>query len=105
MCWVLMPDHWHCLLELGETEVLSRSVGRAKSTAGRALRRECGIPGEIWSPGFHERAMRREESVLEAARYIVANPVRAGLVRNPRDYPYWDAVWLAATNTSKSSPL
>jgi len=28
------------------------------------------------------------------ARYIVANPIRAGLVDNIGQYPYWDAVWL-----------
>ncbi len=30
---------------------------------------------------------------MTAARYIIANPVRAGLVYSVRDYPYWDAVW------------
>ncbi|MFV3290267.1 transposase, partial [Pseudomonas sp. NY11955] len=28
------------------------------------------------------------------ARYIVANPIRAGLVSRVGDYPHWDAVWL-----------
>jgi hypothetical protein len=28
------------------------------------------------------------------ARYIVANPLRAGLVEHLGDYPHWDAVWL-----------
>jgi len=28
------------------------------------------------------------------ARYIVANPLRAGLVESVRDYPHWDAIWL-----------
>jgi hypothetical protein len=28
------------------------------------------------------------------ARYIVANPVRAGLVRRVQDYPLWDALWV-----------
>ena len=27
----------------------------------------------------------------QTARYIIANPVRAGLVEDPMDYPYWDA--------------
>ena len=30
----------------------------------------------------------------DVARYIVANPLRAGLVERVGDYPYWDAVWL-----------
>ncbi len=43
---------------------------------------------------FHDRAMRKEEDLKAAARYIVANPLRAGLVERCGDYPLWDAVWL-----------
>ena len=32
--------------------------------------------------------------MLNAARYIILNPVGAGLVAGPAKYPYWDAVWL-----------
>ena len=42
----------------------------------------------------HDRALRRDEDLLAVARYIVANPLRAGLVRRVGDYPLWDAVWL-----------
>jgi putative transposase len=38
--------------------------------------------------------LRNEESVIDAARYIIANPLRAGLVKRVGDYPLWDAVWL-----------
>lgn len=72
---------------------LSRNIGRAKALAARAWRRYVhGMP--LWAPGFHDHALRREESIVDAARYIVLNPVRAGLVRCAGDYPFWDAVWL-----------
>ncbi|MGA9470718.1 MAG: transposase, partial [Candidatus Macondimonas sp.] len=48
----------------------------------------------IWQPGFHDRAMRREEDLRSAARYLVGNPLRAGLVEKAGDYPHWDAVWI-----------
>ena len=35
-----------------------------------------------------------EEDLRAVARYIVGNPLRAGLVRNVLDYPYWNCVWL-----------
>jgi hypothetical protein len=38
--------------------------------------------------------VRAEEDLRDAARYIVANPVRAGLCTHVKDYPLWDAVWL-----------
>ncbi|MFP3408382.1 transposase, partial [Pseudomonas sp. SIMBA_065] len=48
----------------------------------------------IWQPGYQDHALRREERLVHVARYIVANPLRAGLVKSVRDYPHWDAVWL-----------
>jgi len=48
----------------------------------------------IWQDGFHDHALRREEDLKATARYIVANPLRAGLVERIGDYPHWDAIWL-----------
>ncbi|HEU4812918.1 MAG TPA: transposase [Xanthomonadaceae bacterium] len=94
LCWILMPDHFHGLVELGSTDTLSRNVGRAKHHATRALR-DCGLAGAVWARGFHERAMRREDNIVAAARYTIANPLRAGLVTDVGAYPYWNAAWLA----------
>ena len=48
----------------------------------------------LWQAGFHDRALRAEVDVRAAARYLVANPLRAGLVVSVGDYPYWNAIWL-----------
>lgn len=93
LCWVLMPDHWHGILQLGEGEPLSRNVGRAKARAARAWRP--GDGSRLWQAGFHERALRKDEALLPVARYVVANPLRAGLARGFGSYPYWDAVWMS----------
>lgn len=50
--------------------------------------------GQLWQKGFHDHALRKEEEILATARYIVANPLRAGLTRRIGDYPLWDAGWL-----------
>lgn len=94
LSWVLMPDHWHALLELGTTTPLSRAMQRSKSLSARAANVSLGRHGDIWAPAYHDRAVRAEEDVIDFARYVVANPVRAGLVKSVRDYPYWNAVWL-----------
>lgn len=94
LAWVLMPDHWHGLIELGEHESLSRSVARAKAAVCRNWRKVCGTDAPLWAPGFHDHALRKEASVRHCARYIIRNPVRAGLVRRCGDYPYWDAIWM-----------
>ncbi|MFC3716493.1 transposase [Luteimonas soli] len=94
LAWVLMPDHWHGLVELGDGMALAECVGRLKGASARALRQQHPALDRIWAPGYHDHALRREEDLLPAARYLIMNPVRAGLVSRPGDYPFWDAGWL-----------
>jgi REP element-mobilizing transposase RayT len=90
-----MPDHFHWLVELCDGLLLSNVVGNLKCHSARIINQRLGMPGvPVWQRGFHDHALRREESVIDAARYIIANPLRAGLVRRVGDYPLWDAVWL-----------
>ena len=87
LAWVLMPDH----LQQGSISDLMRRIkGRSAKHINQLTKRQ----GKLWQDGFHDRALRREEDVLPAARYIVANPLRAGLVSRVGDYPLWDSVWL-----------
>jgi hypothetical protein len=58
-----------------------------------AVNRHRGTAGAVWQPGFHDRALRHDESLVTAARYLIANPLRAGLVACPGNYPFWDTVW------------
>lgn len=93
LAWVLMPDHLHWLLVLGEAD-LSEVVGAMKSRSAIAVNLARGREGALWQKGYHDHAVRREEDLRALARYVVANPVRAGLVERVGDYPLWDAVWL-----------
>jgi REP element-mobilizing transposase RayT len=101
LTWVLMPDQWHGLLELGH-EPLDRVVARFKAAVSRALHASGALAGPLWDRSFHDRALRREENLLGVARYIIGNPLRAGLARTVLDYPYWNTVWL---DRGDSTPL
>lgn len=94
LAWVLMPDHFHGLLRLHGGLPLSTVVRYLKARSARriATRRDTG--GRLWQPGFHDRALRKEEKRITIARYIIANPLRAGLVRRIGEYPHWDCIWL-----------
>ena len=87
LAFVVMPDHLHWLLQL-ERGSLSAVIGRVKSISAKRL----GRP--VWQDGFHDRALRCDDDLQAVARYVVANPVRAGLVKQVGQYPHWDAVWL-----------
>jgi hypothetical protein len=42
----------------------------------------------IWQPGYFDDILRPHDNVWEYVRYIAMNPVEAGLVKDPRDYPF-----------------
>lgn len=89
LAWVVMPDHVHWLMQL-ERDQLERVVARVKAEVARKLQAST----VIWQKGFHDHALRADEDIKIVARYIVANPLRAGLATNVGNYPLWDAIWL-----------
>lgn len=93
MAWVVMPDHFHwlCVLRQGP---LARLMQRVKSRSAIAVNRVTHEDSALWQPGYHDHALREDEDIKDVARYIVSNPVRAGLVARVGDYSLWDAVWL-----------
>jgi REP element-mobilizing transposase RayT len=105
LAWVLMPDHLHLLLQIGALESMPRVVGRIKSRSATAVKRASVRDTPVWYPGYHDRAIRRQDDIRRAARYIVANPVRAGLVQRCEAYPFWDAIWLPSRRGVRPSPL
>jgi putative transposase len=94
LAWVLMPDHAHWLVQLGEHDPLCLVVNRIKSGSARFANRVLARKGALWEPAYHDHGLRREEDLRGVARYMIANPLRAGLVRRLGDYPFWNAIWV-----------
>lgn len=94
LAWVVMPDHVHWLFQLGEKTDLSAAVKRFKACSARRVNGHLKRQGTLWQKSFYDHALRQDEDVRGVARYIVANPLRAGLAENIGDYPLWDAIWL-----------
>lgn len=92
--WVIMPDHVHLLFQLNGNKTLSQVMSLLKSQSALALNKETGIKAALWQKGFYDHAIRSDESLINVARYIVANPLRAGLVKSVRQYPFWDSIYL-----------
>ncbi|WNH53362.1 REP-associated tyrosine transposase [Stenotrophomonas oahuensis] len=80
--WVVMPDHVHWVMEL-KSGTLAGCMNLFKSRSSRLMG-----AGRVWQSGYHDHALRKEESLEHVARYIVGNPIRAGLTRNAGEYPY-----------------
>ena len=87
LAFVVMPDHVHWLMEL-RNESLCECIKRIKSISARQIK------GLYWAEVFYDHLIRDDENLKNVARYIVANPLRANLVKSVREYSLWDAVWL-----------
>ena len=94
IAYVLMPDHLHWLVQLQSGE-LSDLVRQFKSRSAIAVNRRRGTAGgPVWQRGFHDQAIRDGADIRALARYVIGNPIRAGLVDTANQYPHWDAMWL-----------
>ena len=88
IAYCFMPDHVH-LLVAGERDDadLKRCTKDAKQYSGFYFRQLTGLV--LWQRYGYERVLRNEEATPAVARYTIANPVRAGIVQSPADYPFW----------------
>ncbi|MCG8277379.1 transposase [Stenotrophomonas sp. NLF4-10] len=92
--WVAMPDHLHWLFTLREDD-LSACLRRFKSRCARAINTIRRVSGPVWQSGFYDHRLRDDEDLRVQARYVVANPLRAGLVADIREYTYWGCQWIS----------
>ena len=87
LAYCVMPDHAHLLVEgRSEESDFRRFAKLAKQRSGAAYAMRADQP--LWQKGYYEHVLREDEDAREIARYIVANPVRAGLVESPDQYPH-----------------
>jgi len=87
LAYCFMPDHVHLLVEgVRERADLRRFAKLAKQRSGALYARR--VRRALWQKGYYERVLRDVDDAHEIARYILANPVRAGLAWSPIDYPY-----------------
>ncbi len=75
----LMPDHLHLLMSPNARLIsIPELVGRLKGKTTNASWM-LGWNGKLWQERFYDHIVRRDESVVDTARYIYENPERAGL--------------------------
>ena len=86
--FVIMPDHLHVLLTVEEGMTIEKAMQFIKGRFSHHLTKEHGHLGEVWQRGFADSQVMNRESFLQHRAYIANNPVRAGLVDSPKQYPY-----------------
>ena len=86
--YVLMGNHIHLLLTPrrdGALALMMQAVGRSYV---RAFNQALGRTGTLWEGRYRSSLIQTERYLLTCMAYIDLNPVRAGLVEAPEDYPW-----------------
>ena len=91
---VVMPDHLHWMLQLSGDQRLEQLVQRVKSKSAIAINRLRAVSGAVWQAGYFDHRLRADEGFQAQARYLMANPIRRGLVTRIEDYPHWWCRWV-----------
>ena len=87
LAYCFMPNQLHLLVEgLREHSDLRQFVTEFKRRSGFQFRKT--DRWLLWQAGYYERVLRSDEAARDVATYIIQNPVRAGLVEDPRRYPF-----------------
>ena len=93
--WVVLPNHYHLLLDLPSLREVGAVLGRVHGRASRYANLRDGAPGrKVWYR-YSDRRVRSERHFAVCLHYLFLNPVKHGYVADPRDWR-WSSLpnWL-----------
>ncbi len=89
--WVVMPNHVHVLVERFDDNRLDEILHSWKSFTAKEANILLGRRGSFWFREYFDRFIRDGRHFESAVNYIHNNPVAAGLVSSPEEYPFSSA--------------
>lgn len=92
IAFMIMPDHLHWQFQLLENTTLASVIRTFKGQTATTCRKY-GMH-KLWQKGYYDHLIRDENDLINQARYIIANPLRAKLVTTVANSPYWDCTYL-----------
>ncbi len=89
----VMPDHVHMIFRPlqqadGGWPTLPGIMKSIKGFTSREINRGRGVQGTLWESEYEDRILRSDYEIEQKLRYVAENPVRAGLVGKPGEYPF-----------------
>ena len=92
--YILMPDHVHFFARPSRNAMpMATWLKMWKSVSARGIAREHGGSGAVWQRDYFDRYLRSGENYGEKWSYVARNPVRAGLVVTPEDWPFQGEIY------------
>jgi REP element-mobilizing transposase RayT len=88
IAWTIMPNHVHVLIEPIGGHDLGSIVSSWKRFSARMANRALGRSGPFWQDDYWDTYIRNERHFESTVGYIESNPVKAGLAKEPADWPW-----------------
>ena len=90
---IVMSTHVHIIISPlegseGTFFSISEIMHSIKSYSANKIQKTCQKNGNIWLEERYDRIIRNDNELFEEMSYIINNPVKAGLVKNPEDYKW-----------------
>jgi len=100
VCWnyCVMPNHYHLTVQPTRAN-LSAAIRKLNGTYGMWWNRRHGRVGHVFQGRFKDQIVDRDAYLIALSTYVVMNPVRAGLVSHPEQWP-----WSSYRSTAGLSP-
>lgn len=86
--YVLMNDHFHLLVTPRSAESLSKMMQALGRSYVRHFNQAHGRTGTLWEGRYKSALLQTDRYLLPCLVYFDLNPVRAGLIAQPSDYPW-----------------
>lgn len=99
LAWCLMTNHVHLVAVPQTDDSLAKGIGEAHKRYTRRVNFREGWRGYLFQGRFFSCPVE-PVSLLAVVRYVLRNPVRAGVVRSAEDYPWSSAQWLCGLRSN-----
>jgi len=89
VCWnyCVMPNHYHLTVQPTRAN-LSAAIRKLNGVYGQWWNRRHGRVGHVFQGRFKDQIVDRDRYLMALSKYVVMNPVRAGLVNQPEEWPW-----------------
>ncbi len=85
--YCLMGNHYHLVVETRD-DSLAKGMRQLNGLYTQRFNREHGRVGHVFQGRYKAILVQKDSYLLELARYVVLNPVRAGMVRSAKEWPW-----------------
>ena len=87
-CYCLMPNHIHSVIDPENSKILSKAMNAMQRAYTGHFNTKYERVGHLWQGRFKSKIIVKDDYLIECINYIELNPVRAGMVRAPHEYPW-----------------